>query len=134
MWLNILAVAGGAFCGGILHDISSNHFNPKRQTGWRMPYGTLLVNLAGSFVLGLMLGWMQAGAVPVGVKGLLVTGFCGGLTTFSTFAGDAFSSLQTQPAVAILIMLGNLLFGMLAFVVAVKIVLGREFGRLYIGE
>jgi CrcB protein len=49
---------------------------------WVTHRGTLLVNLAGSFVLGLLVG---AGPSPDGLA-LLGTGFCGGLTTYSAFA------------------------------------------------
>ncbi|HEY8601138.1 MAG TPA: fluoride efflux transporter CrcB [Thermomicrobiales bacterium] len=52
--------------------------------GTRLPWGTLLINVTGSFLLGFSL------AVPVlgtgAGRALLATGFCGGYTTFSTFA------------------------------------------------
>ena len=49
----------------------------------RFPAGTLAVNLVGSFLLGLVVGWDPPGATLVGTAGL------GALTTFSTFADDA---------------------------------------------
>lgn len=53
------------------------------------PVGTLLANLAGCFVIGLLLGVLERfGAVSSGVALLLITGFCGGFTTFSTFSVD----------------------------------------------
>lgn len=53
------------------------------------PLGTLLVNLAGCFVIGLLLGVLERfGAVGSSVALLLITGFCGGFTTFSTFSVD----------------------------------------------
>jgi CrcB protein len=48
----------------------------------RTPWGTLLVNVAGSFVLGLVVGAEASSAALA----LLGTGFCGGLTTYSAFA------------------------------------------------
>ena len=49
------------------------------------PFGTLTVNIAGSFILGFLSGWLLHGAEPSSVRALVAVGFCGGLTTFSTF-------------------------------------------------
>jgi CrcB protein len=50
----------------------------------QLPWGTFLVNVAGSFALGVVLGALP----PGGVRLLLGTGFCGGFTTFSTFSSE----------------------------------------------
>jgi CrcB protein len=52
--------------------------------GGVLPYGTLLVNLAGSFLLGLLTGLVLHHNLGPFVKAVVGTGFCGGLTTFST--------------------------------------------------
>jgi len=52
----------------------------------RFPFGTLTVNLAGCLILGLITGRVAAGAWSAHTQALLGTGFCGGLTTFSTFS------------------------------------------------
>lgn len=85
MLSEIIAVACGAFAGGILRAWTSSKLN---RTDWRMPYGTLIVNLVGSFILGMMVGWMMRGVVAADVKALVATGLCGGLTTFSTFTSE----------------------------------------------
>lgn len=52
----------------------------------RFPVGTLVINVLGCFLLGLVSGWSGASDAAVA---LLATGFCGGFTTFSTFAVEA---------------------------------------------
>lgn len=58
----------------------------KHRFDGRFPYGTLLVNVIGCLVLGLVTGAVATGGLSSEAKALLGTGFCGGLTTFSTFS------------------------------------------------
>ena len=51
-----------------------------------LPWGTITVNVVGSFVLGLVAGLAGAGHLPSSMLTLVGTGFCGALTTFSTFS------------------------------------------------
>ncbi len=51
------------------------------------PYGTLIANIAGSLLFGLIFGWLiKSGIKSEALHLLLLTGFCGGFTTFSAFA------------------------------------------------
>lgn len=53
------------------------------------PLATLLVNLVGCFIIGLLFGLIEKGHVLLPFQNvLLITGFCGGFTTFSAFADD----------------------------------------------
>ena len=71
-----LLVALGASIGAVTRFWVGHHLDG------RTPLGTLLVNVAGSFVLGLVVG----SAASLDAVALLGTGFCGGLTTYSAFA------------------------------------------------
>lgn len=58
----------------------------ERRTAGDQPYGTLLINVTGSFILGFLTGLTLYHAFPSTPKVVLGTGFCGAYTTFSTFA------------------------------------------------
>ncbi len=59
------------------------------------PLGTFVVNIVGSLLIGILFGLAeQKGALSPSASAVLITGFCGGFTTFSTFADDMFLLLQ----------------------------------------
>lgn len=61
----------------------------------QIPLGTLLANLGGAYLIGIAVAFFQGyPALPVEWRLLLVTGFLGGLTTFSTFSAEAMVLLQ----------------------------------------
>lgn len=88
--MNALAVAAGAI-GGALTRWQVGLWLNTRWMGF--PLGTLLVNVVGGFLIGMALEWF--GRQPnEALKLLMVTGFLGGLTTFSSFSGESLSLLQ----------------------------------------
>ena len=63
--------------------------------GRSLPWGTLAVNLAGSFLLGLIMeGSLRSTLLPAEVRMGLTVGFMGGFTTFSTFSYETFRLLE----------------------------------------
>jgi len=76
--LVLLAVAVGGALGAVLRQLTSVALAGRG----RVPWGVLVVNVVGSFVAGLAL----AAPLDPTVQLILVSGVCGGLTTFSTFA------------------------------------------------
>lgn len=87
MTLLLVALGGGA--GAVLRYLTD-----RRVQQWRgsvFPWGTLTVNIAGSLILGLLSGWTLHGAEPGAIRSLVGVGFCGGLTTFSTFGYETIS-------------------------------------------
>lgn len=60
-----------------------------------MPYGTLIVNVVGSLILGFVIGLFVRGVdLPDAVRLLVAVGFCGAFTTFSTYAVDTIGLLE----------------------------------------
>lgn len=59
-----------------------------------MPIGTLVANLAGAYLMGLLMALFAIATPSSELRLLLTTGFLGGLTTFSSFSGEAFTLLQ----------------------------------------
>jgi CrcB protein len=79
------------------------------------PWGTFAVNMAGSLVLGFLLGAQRHLGLSASVVLLLGTGFCGGLTTFSTFGYETLRLLEDGAVgEAGLNVIGSLVLGVLA--------------------
>ena len=92
-WQTILAIGSGAFLGAILRAYMNgvvNHHFPHT-----LPFGTMSVNLLGSFIIGALFAYFTYTALfSVHMKSFLTTGFLGGLTTYSTFAMETFLLLS----------------------------------------
>lgn len=79
------------------------------------PWGTFAVNMAGSLLLGFLLGAQRHLGLPTSAVLLLGTGFCGGLTTFSTFSYETFRLLEDGAVgEAGVNVIGSLVIGVLA--------------------
>jgi len=89
----ILLVALGGAAGSVLRYAMGLWL--KAAPGATFPLATFGVNLAGSFLIGLLAGWITRGALSEGVSLLLVTGLCGGFTTFSAFSLEGMRMLQS---------------------------------------
>ncbi len=79
---DVLLVAAGGAAGSVARYLAGLAALGASAT---FPWGTFAVNVAGSFVLGVVLGALPPGS---GGRLLLGTGFCGGFTTFSTFSAE----------------------------------------------
>jgi len=79
----IVAIGGGL--GAVARYGLALWLNPNKLS---VMWGTLAANILGSFLMGLVLAWSEAEAVPNWIKLLIMVGFCGALTTFSSFAAE----------------------------------------------
>lgn len=88
----------------------------KRMHGSLFPVGTLLVNVAGSFLMGVLMAWLLRDAAGrEGARLLLATGVLGGFTTFSAFSWDALALWQRgETGQALLYVAGSLLLSLAA--------------------
>jgi CrcB protein len=85
--VNVLLVACGAMIGAPLRFLAD-----RALTRWipaRFPWGTFAVNIVGSLILGVI-----AAAANPSVATLVGTGFCGALTTYSTFSYETFALIE----------------------------------------
>jgi CrcB protein len=88
LWISLGAIVGAS----ARYFIS--RFVAKAVTA-SFPYGTLLINVTGSFILGLFLVWSTERALPDPRWRLLIAiGFCGSYTTFSSYAFESFSLFE----------------------------------------
>ncbi|MFG2048995.1 fluoride efflux transporter CrcB [Micromonospora sp. NPDC048935] len=78
--MTVLLIALGAAVGAPLRYLTDRAVQSRHQSAF--PWGTLTVNVVGSLLLGVLVGWPTGSAVAA----LLGTGFCGALTTYSTFS------------------------------------------------
>ena len=123
---NILLVGAGGFLGSIARYITTISIDKRFNSFF--PYGTLTVNLLGSFFLGVILSLVlkKTGTTAEQWKLLLGTGFCGGFTTFSAFAFENVSLLEARFAGTALIYTAlSLAFGVVA--VWAGVLLGKHF-------
>lgn len=92
MWKAIVAVSVGASVGALLRwwlGLTLNQYFPA------IPPGTLAANLIGGYVVGVAVAvFASYSALAPEWRLLVITGFCGGLTTFSTFSAEVVTLMQ----------------------------------------
>jgi fluoride exporter len=90
--VTVLLVLAGGMIGAPARYLVDRAVQARRDSVF--PYGTLAVNVAGSALLGVLLGAQRHLGLSASVVLLLGTGFCGGLTTFSTFGYETLRLLE----------------------------------------
>ncbi|EON92944.1 chromosome condensation membrane protein [Marinobacter lipolyticus SM19] len=92
MWLSFVAVSVGAVIGANLRWALSLWLNASYHA---IPIGTLVANLVGGWLIGVLIGFfMHGSSLAPEWRLFAITGLCGALTTFSTFSLEMFAAIQ----------------------------------------
>jgi CrcB protein len=109
---SLLVLAGGGV-GALARYLAALAIN-EHYDG-RFPLATFLINVTGSFVIGLMLVLLdREDLLHPNLRPLLVTGFLGGYTTFSTFEWEIFALGRSAPPMALVYGVSSVLIGWMA--------------------
>ena len=114
--VKLLVIGFGGFLGSILRYLVGRSFDGKWNTF--LPWGTLSVNLIGSFIIGFVytLAMRKAG-ITESWRLFLGAGFCGGFTTFSAFAWENVSLInQKLIGTSLIYISASIILGLLALV------------------
>lgn len=125
MMRDILFVAFGGAAGSAARYVLSRYIGEALCSGF--PWPTFVVNVAGCLVIGVLSGLVSSDALPLSLRLLLITGFCGGFTTFSTFASENLMLLRAGNVLYTSLYIGaSVTCGILAAYAGMRIV--RFFG------
>ena len=124
MWLNILYVAAGGAAGSVARFLTVVWL-ARLIPGF--PAGVMVANVLGSFLIGVMAVVLTG--PRIGLAPLLVVGFLGGYTTFSTFSLDALRLWDAgHPVLAGWFVLGSVILSLMAVVGGVMLARGLGWG------
>ena len=108
----IIYIFLGGGLGSVLRFLVSN-YTEKLMNIREFPFGTFTVNIIGCFLIGLLSAYFLK--VDNYLKFLLITGFCGGFTTFSTFSAENYSLWQNGSyLILIFYILSSVIVGLFA--------------------
>ena len=114
MLRTILLVGTGGFIGSVLRYLVQ--ISVEKGMSTTFPWGTFIANMAGSFIIGIVFALAQKGnLLNAEWRMFLAVGFCGGFTTFSSFAYNNLTMLKEQTYGQFFLNVGgSLFFGLLA--------------------
>jgi CrcB protein len=110
----ILYIALGGGLGSVLRYLTAVAMNKYVSSGF--PYATFVTNILGCLLIGLFFGYLEKhNAISQDLKFFLITGFCGGYTTFSTFSHENVQLLESNQMLSTFLYIGlSVLLGLMA--------------------
>lgn len=120
--LQIFLIGLGGATGAIGRHLVGQ--GAMRAFGFGFPYGTMIVNIVGSFAMGALIAWLTSrAATPNEVRLFFATGLLGGFTTFSAFSLDAVLLYERgELGLSVLYVVASVLVSILALVVGLWLV------------
>ena len=114
-------VAMGGAVGSVMRYLTSKVIQDWLPNAF--PFGTFAVNLLGCLVIGILYGLVEQNMLGNNnLKLLLITGLCGGFTTFSTFSHEGLSLVQQgHLSYAVLYVGGSACLGMMMVLIGIKL-------------
>jgi fluoride exporter len=121
--LPLVLIALGGAAGAVARYLVDT--TVAQRTAGAFPWGTLVVNLSGSLVLGILFAWtVERGVLPPSVRGPLMVGFIGAYTTFSTLMLESWRLAEDgATGLALANVIGSSVLGIVAVFVGLS--LGR---------
>jgi CrcB protein len=117
----LFAIGTGSFIGGILRYLLSQFVQSKFLSAF--PFGTLIVNIIGCFLIGMVFGLTDRGTLTPEWRLFLATGLIGGFTTFSAFSLETVGLLRDgQLLYATAYIVGTVIIGLLATFIGISII------------
>ena len=125
-----LLIALGGAGGSVLRYLLGGAI--QRTTGSGFPIGTMVVNVSGCFLIGILVRQFLNMQLSNDLRALLVVGFCGGFTTFSTFSAETLALIEggeyARASVYVLMSVMLCLLATLAGMTTMQLVSGARHG------
>jgi CrcB protein len=125
--LNVLAISAGAVPGALSRYYITEW--SKRVIGTKFPYGTFIINITGCLIIGFFITLIsEIQNFPLEVRLLVVTGFLGAYTTFSTYEFDTLTMWRRGNLLATMFYwVGSIIFGVIC--VSIGVVMAHSISR-----
>jgi len=126
-----LLIALGGAAGSLLRYAAGRVVQGMSASGF--PVGTLFVNVSGCFIIGILVRQFMNMQLSPELRALLIVGFCGGYTTFSTFSADTIGLIEggeyARASGYVVLSVGLCLAATLAGMTAMRLLAGAGHGR-----
>jgi CrcB protein len=119
--VQLLLVGLGGFAGAVARWLVDGWISERNPSAF--PVGTLVVNLTGSFLLGVLFAWViERNVLPADVRAPVMIGFIGAYTTFSTFMLESWRLVEDGAwALATANLVGSVVLGLVAVVAGLAV-------------